>query len=197
KSLHFLSSFTNRSRLQTLELEVNQFDGVLPNSISNLSNELIELYFGNNEISGTIPESLTNLVNLIILGLNDNHFIGVIPIAFGKFEKMQSLGIPNLCQMDPNVHKFLVSILEIGLACSMESPKDRMKMKEVTRELHLIKNAFLGTAIRRCEFRRIQFDNYNKEEWRFEDITNHEPFAYVNKFYYLFYVTQIIYYSFF
>ncbi|XP_023887735.1 probable LRR receptor-like serine/threonine-protein kinase At3g47570 [Quercus suber] len=93
KSLHFLSSFTNRSRLQTLELEVNQFDGVLPNSISNLSNELIELYFGNNEISGTIPESLTNLVNLIILGLNDNHFIGVIPIAFGKFEKMQSLGI--------------------------------------------------------------------------------------------------------
>ncbi|KAK4579448.1 hypothetical protein RGQ29_029209 [Quercus rubra] len=93
KSLHFLSSLTNCSRLQTLELAVNQFDGVLPNSVSNLSNELIELYFGNNEISGTIPESLTNLVNLIILGLNENHFTGVIPTAFGKFEKMQSLGL--------------------------------------------------------------------------------------------------------
>ena len=70
--------------------------------------------------------------------------------------EVEAQGIPNLCQMDPNVHKCLVSILETGLACSMESPKDRMKMKEVTRELHLIKNTFLGIAIRRCEFRRIQ-----------------------------------------
>ncbi|KAM3697870.1 hypothetical protein ACB098_06G145900 [Castanea mollissima] len=69
---------------------------------------------------------------------------------------VEAQGIPNFCQMDPNVHKCLVSILETGLACSMESPKDRMKMKEVTRELHLIKKAFLSSAIRRCEFRRIQ-----------------------------------------
>ena len=57
-------------------------------------------------------------------------------------------GISNLCQMDPNVDKCLVSIIEIGLACSVESPKDRKKMKEVTRELHLIKSAFLGSGIR-------------------------------------------------
>ncbi|XP_075671989.1 uncharacterized protein LOC142641436 [Castanea sativa] len=69
---------------------------------------------------------------------------------------MEAQGIPNFCQMDPNVHKCLVSILETGLACSMESPKYRMKMKEVTRELHLIKKAFLGSAIRKCEFKRIQ-----------------------------------------
>ena len=54
----------------------------------------------------------------------------------------------NLSQMDANMHKCLVSILEIGLACSMESPKERMKMEEVTRELHLIKNAYLGSGIR-------------------------------------------------
>ena len=58
--------------------------------------------------------------------------------------------------MDPNVHKCLVSILETELAWSMESPKDRMKMKEVTRELHLIKSAFLGFAIRKSKIRRIQ-----------------------------------------
>ncbi|KAM3697867.1 hypothetical protein ACB098_06G145700 [Castanea mollissima] len=69
---------------------------------------------------------------------------------------VEAQGIPNLCQMDPNMHKCLVSILETGLACSMESPKYRMKMKEVTRELHLIKKAFLGSAIRKCEFKRIQ-----------------------------------------
>ena len=32
--------------------------------------------------------------------------------------------IVNLCQIDVNVHKCLVLILEIGLAFSMESPKE-------------------------------------------------------------------------
>uniref|UniRef100_A0A7N2MFA0 Protein kinase domain-containing protein n=1 Tax=Quercus lobata TaxID=97700 RepID=A0A7N2MFA0_QUELO len=58
-------------------------------------------------------------------------------------------GVVNQCQMDANVHKCLVLVLEIGLACSTESPKERMDMEEVTRELHLIKNTFLGSRIRR------------------------------------------------
>ena len=52
-----------------------------------------------------------------------------------------------LCQVEANVYKCLVSVLQIGLACSVESPKERMNMEEVTRELHLIKNAFLGSRI--------------------------------------------------
>ena len=52
-----------------------------------------------------------------------------------------------LCQVEANVYKCLVSVLEIGLTCSVESPKKRMNMEEVTRELHLIKNAFLGSRI--------------------------------------------------
>jgi serine/threonine protein kinase len=52
-----------------------------------------------------------------------------------------------LCQVEANVYKCLVSILEIGLACSVESPKEIMNMEEVTRELHLIKSAFLGSRI--------------------------------------------------
>ncbi|KAK4579479.1 hypothetical protein RGQ29_029232 [Quercus rubra] len=61
----------------------------------------------------------------------------------------ETLDIVNLCQIDANVHKCLVSVLQIGLACSMELPKERMNMEEVTREMHLIKNAFLGSRIRR------------------------------------------------
>ncbi|XP_030956599.1 probable LRR receptor-like serine/threonine-protein kinase At3g47570 isoform X1 [Quercus lobata] len=64
--------------------------------------------------------------------------------------------IANLCQMDANVHKCLVSILEIGLACSMESPKERMRMKVVTSELHRIKKAFLGSGILPGGLGRIQ-----------------------------------------
>ncbi|KAK7825527.1 hypothetical protein CFP56_033023 [Quercus suber] len=55
--------------------------------------------------------------------------------------------------IDANVHKCLVSILDIGLACSVESPKERKNMEEVDRELNLIKNAFLGFRIRRDVFK--------------------------------------------
>jgi hypothetical protein len=68
----------------------------------------------------------------------------------------EAQGTANLCQMDANMHKCLVSILETGLACSMELPKERMKMEEVTKELHLIKIAFLDSGIRRGGVSRIQ-----------------------------------------
>ena len=59
----------------------------------------------------------------------------------------ETQGIVNLYQMETNVYKCLVSVLEIGFECSVESPKERMNMEEVTRELHLIKNTFLSSRI--------------------------------------------------
>ena len=53
----------------------------------------------------------------------------------------------NHSQVEANVYKCLVSVLEIGLACSMASPKERMNIEEVSKELHSIKNAFLGSRI--------------------------------------------------
>jgi len=43
----------------------------------------------------------------------------------------------------PAVENCLVSLLNIGLACSRESPKERMNIVEVTRELNLIRTIFL------------------------------------------------------
>ncbi|KAI8558221.1 hypothetical protein RHMOL_Rhmol04G0073400 [Rhododendron molle] len=39
--------------------------------------------------------------------------------------------------------EYLISVIEIGLACSTESPKDRMSIDIVLRELHLVKNNIL------------------------------------------------------
>ena len=47
-------------------------------------------------------------------------------------------------QIDTNMQKFLLSIFNIGILCSMESPKERMSMEEVLKELQLIKNTFVG-----------------------------------------------------
>nr|POF10788.1 putative lrr receptor-like serine/threonine-protein kinase [Quercus suber] len=55
--------------------------------------------------------------------------------------------IENLHQMNANMHKCLFSVFKIGLACSLELPQERMNMENVTRELHHIKNAFLGIGI--------------------------------------------------
>ena len=105
-----------------------------------------------------LPEKLVQIVDPILLPRE----VDEAPIAIVAArdynngneiqEDLGAEGISNLCQMDPSVHKCLVSILETGLACSlMESPKDRMKMKEVTRELHMITSAFLGSAICKSE----------------------------------------------
>ena len=115
-----------------------------------------------NFVEMALPEKLVQIVDPILLPRE----VDEAPIAIvattednngnGMQVDEEAQGISNFRQMDPNVHKCIASILEIGLACSMESPKDRMKMKEVTRELHLIKSAFLGSGISRGGFRRIQ-----------------------------------------
>jgi len=43
----------------------------------------------------------------------------------------------------PAIENCLVSLLRIGLACSVESPKERMNIVDVTRELNIIRAIFL------------------------------------------------------
>jgi serine/threonine protein kinase len=47
----------------------------------------------------------------------------------------------------PTIKECLVSLLRIGLICSMESPKDRMNIVDVTRELNIIRKTFLAGEI--------------------------------------------------
>ncbi|KAJ8770549.1 hypothetical protein K2173_018040 [Erythroxylum novogranatense] len=51
----------------------------------------------------------------------------------------------NLLSMKPEVQKCLVAVFEVGIVCSAQSPKDRMTIGDVNRQLHFIKNAFLGS----------------------------------------------------
>jgi len=91
KDLDFLKSLANCSKLQVFSIYHNNFGGILPSSIGNLSPGLIELYLGNNQISGKIPSELGNLIGLTLLRMENNHFEGIIPATFEKFQKMQQL----------------------------------------------------------------------------------------------------------
>lgn len=80
-SLDFIAYLTNCSSLEILDLSLNNFGGVFPKSVANLSTLLNDLYFGANKISGHIPDTLENLKNLIVLGLQENTFTGAIPAS--------------------------------------------------------------------------------------------------------------------
>ncbi|XWS74029.1 hypothetical protein CRYUN_Cryun02cG0180500 [Craigia yunnanensis] len=91
--LDFITTLTNCSRLQVLILDGNQFGGLLPNSITNLSTTLGFLYLGRNQITGTIPSGITYLINLMGIGLEYNQLTGTIPDPLGKLKNMQSLSL--------------------------------------------------------------------------------------------------------
>ncbi|KAJ8617370.1 hypothetical protein MRB53_013556 [Persea americana] len=86
-----ITSLTNCSGLQHLSLSKNQFSGILPNSIANLSTQLIGLWLNGNQFFGAIPRGLENLANLIELDLGQNLFTGTIPIHLIKLRRLQGL----------------------------------------------------------------------------------------------------------
>ncbi|XP_028122773.1 probable LRR receptor-like serine/threonine-protein kinase At3g47570 [Camellia sinensis] len=100
--LNFLSSLTNATNLNTLGLHFNNFGGVLPESIGNLSTNLGILVLDNNKIGGSIPTEMANLVNLLGLGMGHNHFIGNIFADIGKLQKLQILEFSEYLYLDVN-----------------------------------------------------------------------------------------------
>ena len=106
-----------------------------------------------NFVKMTLPERLPQIVDLTLLvreveempatavAARDHNNENEIEVD----EKTQ--GIVNRSQVEANVYKCLFLVIEIGLACCLESPKERMNIEQVSRELHSIKIAFLGFRI--------------------------------------------------
>jgi Leucine-rich repeat (LRR) protein/tRNA A-37 threonylcarbamoyl transferase component Bud32 len=84
------SLFSNWTRLENLELQNNNFTGVLPSQIGLLTN-LKELALMNNRILGSIPSEIGNLKNLDALALSGNYLTGPIPPSLGNLSKLTIL----------------------------------------------------------------------------------------------------------
>ena len=106
-----------------------------------------------NFVKMALPEQFVQIVDPTLL-IREVEQIPAATMATREYNNENEIeaneanqGNVNHCQVEANVYKCLVSVLEIGLACSVESPKERMNIEEVSKELHSIKNAFLGSRI--------------------------------------------------
>ncbi|GMN41318.1 hypothetical protein TIFTF001_010533 [Ficus carica] len=154
----------NLVNLETLGIDENLFTGVIPTSLGKLQS-LQRLWFDKNRLSGEIPRSIGNLTKIVTLNLFDNKLEGGIPTTIADCPRREESNFNNnrVAEIDveegnikienPNrisadhLQKCLVSVLEIGVACSEESPNERMKMGDVVRELEHIRNAYVGVGI--------------------------------------------------
>ncbi|KAG4127723.1 hypothetical protein ERO13_D10G246600v2 [Gossypium hirsutum] len=88
--LNFLCTLVNNTKLEFLYISDNNFGGVFPKCISNLSNTLIRLGIHQNKITGRIPDGIRNLINLEELFASENQLSGPIPFDIGKLQKLQN-----------------------------------------------------------------------------------------------------------
>ncbi|CAL5045929.1 unnamed protein product [Urochloa decumbens] len=87
----FLTSLVNCSNLIYFNIQLNNLSGILPNTISNLSQELQGFSVGENSITGHIPAGLGRYYKLRTLGFAENLFTGTIPSDIGKLCNLHEL----------------------------------------------------------------------------------------------------------
>ncbi|KAM7515082.1 hypothetical protein LguiA_004665 [Lonicera macranthoides] len=107
--LRFFNYLTNCKNLKMFSISINQFNGILPASIVNLSTSLRMFEAFGCKIKGEIPIGIGNLSSLTNLVLDSNKFTGFIPSTIERLENLKCLypehndlrgSIPNdLCRL--------------------------------------------------------------------------------------------------
>nr|KYP37607.1 putative LRR receptor-like serine/threonine-protein kinase At3g47570 family [Cajanus cajan] len=93
RGLDFITSLTNSTLLNFLAIDGNMLEGVIPETIGNLSKDLSILFMGGNRFNGSIPSSIGHLSGLKLLNLSYNSISGEIPPELSQLEKLQELSV--------------------------------------------------------------------------------------------------------
>ncbi|KQK00472.1 receptor kinase-like protein Xa21 [Brachypodium distachyon] len=89
----FMSTLSNCSQLQYLDLGSNELGGMLPSSVANLSTSLLYLSLSRNRILGNIPENIGSLVQLEVLSLERNYLTGTLPSSLSILTSLGDLSV--------------------------------------------------------------------------------------------------------
>lgn len=93
-------------------------------------------------VKTALPESLMQIIDPNLITAETQETNSGRTATEEERELSNSNG--NLSEMSAKARSCVVSVLEIGIGCSAESPKGRMSMEDVSRQLHLIRKTFLG-----------------------------------------------------
>ncbi|XP_027184869.1 probable LRR receptor-like serine/threonine-protein kinase At3g47570 isoform X2 [Coffea eugenioides] len=91
--LTFITSLTKCQYLSILDFSDNPLNGIIPDSLSNLSTSFEKLHAPNCKIKGSIPDGIGNLRSLILLDLSNNDLTGSLPATIKDFQKLQYMGL--------------------------------------------------------------------------------------------------------
>ncbi|XP_010262817.1 PREDICTED: putative receptor-like protein kinase At3g47110 isoform X2 [Nelumbo nucifera] len=112
---------------------------------------LLEMFTGRRP-TDEIFKDVLNLHNFCKAALPEKvmEIAGPLFLYEEEAEQIGSVEVPCsnelLNGLEEKIQKCLISVIGIGVACSAESPRERMDMNEVTREMHLIRDIFLGSG---------------------------------------------------
>ena len=113
---------------------------------------LLEMFTGKRPTDNIFQESL-NLHEFVKAALSDRIIDIIDPILLWEREegetRMNNITRNENQNGSPKSKECLILILEIGVACSVEFPRERMNMSAVIIELLSIRQKLLGTNIRR------------------------------------------------
>ncbi|KAM7469531.1 hypothetical protein LguiA_007714 [Lonicera macranthoides] len=129
---------------------------------------LLEMFTGRRPTDDMFKDGL-NLHNYIKMALQEQGRMQIVDqtlLAIGETEETEAIIVEekreavneigveqytistgSLFHGSEKLQKCIIMVLEIGLACSAESPKQRMGMNDILRELHQIKTTFLGDGV--------------------------------------------------
>ena len=82
----------NKNKILELQLQNNNLNGTIPESIANLKDITI-LYLYNNHLTGSIPRSIFSLKNLQQLALHQNEIHDSIPTTIGNLTSLMNLSL--------------------------------------------------------------------------------------------------------
>ncbi|CAJ2646891.1 unnamed protein product [Trifolium pratense] len=106
---------------------------------------VLEMLTGRRPTDETLEDG-QNLHNFVRISFPDN-LINILDPHILSRDAGVSIRDGNSENLFPRVEECLISLFKIGLVCSMESPKERMNIVDVNRELIIIKKAFLAGEI--------------------------------------------------
>ena len=111
--LSFLTALTGCKSLEKLSISNNPLNGLLPESVGNLSSSLQMFVASSCEIKGPIPKGIGSLKILNWLELSNNHLNGTIPSTVKGMKSLQRLHIGGN-RLEENIPNEICLLTKLG-----------------------------------------------------------------------------------